>query len=301
MKQIILILLLYFISSAKVVCQDKINRASTFNSKHDLHQPYPGNHPISMKFATVHGERKFYIPDLIKHFNHSVSLTNKSIVILKSNTDTMVTAEYKRKVLHGRWMSWHRPGQLYDSGYLDKGIPDGEWKIYYQDGNLRYVRNYDAFLLRKIKNDILRENRYSFYEIAALFKKNPGAAVKHFNAAISFTNHTPSDRYFTSLAERANQNTSTIHDYYPPFLESLHHGLYINYYPNGAIQDSGYYKYGLKEDIWQEWLENGQIKMAGYYHNGYKKGIWKYYNNMGKLIALKEYNAKGKEVFFKRF
>ena len=301
MKQIILILLLYFISSAKVVCQDKINRASTINSKHDLHQPYPGNHPISMKFATVHGERKFYIPDLIKHFNHSVSLTNNSIVILKSNTDTLVKAEYKRKVLHGRWMSWHRPGRLYDSGYLDKGIPDGEWKIYYQDGNLRFVRNYDAFLLRKIKNDILRESRYSFYEIAAMFRKNPADAIKHFNAANSFNIHASPNSHFLSLIERVKHNTSGSQTYYPPFIESLQHGLCISYFPDGTIQDSGYYKYGLKEGIWQEWQENGQIKMAGYYHNGYKEGIWKYYNNTGKLIALQEYKAKGKKIFFKRF
>ncbi len=303
MKLSILILLFPVLSFQFAKSQDKINNSSTFHGKKNLQPDDHTHHILSLKFAYIHLEKKYYVADLI-HQNHPDSLVllmPAAIVARNKNGDTLFTVEYRRKNLHGKWMSWYIHGHLCDSGRLDKGIPDGEWKTFYPDGSLRYVRHYDAFLLRKIKSDILRENRYSFYEIVSLFKKSPIAAVNHFDAVISFHPHTSQDHHFKFLTDRVKHN-STAHPYYfPPYLESLHHGLYINYYPDGMIRDSGYYKNGLRNGIWEEWVENRKIKKLGLYQNGQKKGTWKYYNDRGKLLVLKEYNAKGKEVYLKKF
>ena len=302
MKQIILIVLLYFTSSGKLVCQDKINNALKFTGKNDLHQSNHTHHTISLKFASVHRENKYYVTDLfnLNHPDSLFSLIPATVVVRKTNGDTLITAQYRRNNLHGKWMSWYKPGQLCDSGRLDKGIPHGEWKTFYPNGNLRYIRNYNAFLFRKIKNDIIRENRYSFYAIAAMFKKNPVAVVKHFNADYSFNNHTSKEGHL-SLPERVKHNTSAQRNYLPPFLESLHHGPYINYYHDGAIRDSGYYKNGFREGIWEEWAEDRKIRKTGVYRHGQKAGTWKYYSSRGKLITLKEFNSKGEEIYSKQF
>lgn len=304
MKIKIHLLLFIILNSLFAYGQDK-RQAIRQHEQSYLQQQSGATHDVVLKFGRMHGEKKFYASGLHRIIsNNAAQSPNPQIIMLiPDKTDTMIAAEYKKNNLHGKWTSWYKQGFPADSGSMSKGIPDGEWRVYYANGSLRYIRHFDAFLLRKIKNDIIRENRYSSYSIAAMFKKNPASAEGYLQAGYFFSGQVNAATNNLSLMERVNHNVTIVEsgNYYPPFREGLLHGVYINYYPNGAIQDSGYYKYGLRDGLWQEWENEGRIKKIGVYHKGIKKGMWKYYNNQGKLTALKQLNKAGEEVYFKRF
>ena len=72
---------------------------------------------------------------------------------------------YKEK-LHGGWQSFYNNNQICDSGSLNMGLPDGEWKTWYPDGQLKTVRNYSAEKYHFIKADLHRSHpRHQQYRI----------------------------------------------------------------------------------------------------------------------------------------
>lgn len=225
-----------------------------------------------------------------------------------ANGDTLFSGGYKRGRLHGTWMSWYHPEQLCDSGRLIRNVPDGEWKSWYSNGRPRSIRTYSAAMLQRIKNEIPRRaSKATFFAITDIAKTDPSYAWQLLTPVYSYVtlavnaanSHTPPIR---SLEDRIEQNIlSGHHPYLPPFTECVHHGLYMNYYPNGSVKDSGLYHNGLREGIWVEWINNGTMRSTGVYHRGYKQDSWKYYTALGKMIGVKMYNKRGREIGSKRF
>ncbi|RYY09688.1 MAG: hypothetical protein EOO04_38025, partial [Chitinophagaceae bacterium] len=239
----------------------------------------------------------------------SLSMKAGIIVGLSSSGDTQFVAHYKNNKLKGSWISKFGENQLCDSGSLKNNIPNGEWKSWYPNGQLRYIRTYDAFRLEKTKQDISRRQSKSVTSpIAYIAKKNLRAAYSYLHPDYSFHTLAAQPASYTSYAawmtlnERVSEN---IDDdalaYNPPFLECLHHGLYMNFYPDGAVKDSGYYKSGLRQGMWEEWLDDGATKSVGFYQQGHKIDTWKFYNKQGTLKYVKTYNREGREVSRKAF
>lgn len=237
--------------------------------------------------ASVSGLVK-HIP-LSKNSNHSYSrykTGNNSSLLTASSTESgkeVYSVELRRNKMHGRWVSRHSNGQLLDSGTLNKNIPDGEWLSWYSNGQVRSVRNYSASKWFMVQNQIYRYNpKTTTNPLARMAVKRDG----------SFEAVTQSTHSFSDLAAGDK--------YTPPFVHCLPHGLYMNYYSNGAIKDSGLYKDGMRDGLWNEHFENGQLNTSGSYFKGQKHGGWKSYNNKGKLITLAEYQ-QGRLVHRKNY
>ncbi len=223
--------------------------------------------------------------------------------------DTQFIAHYKRNKLKGNWISKFNDDQLCDSGNLKNNVPDGLWKSWYANGNVRFIRNYNAFKLEKAKQDIkLRQSKAVTSAIAVLARTNLKAAYSYLHPDYSFHTLASQPENFSSydawltLNERVSKNISEeTSAYTPPFLECLHHGLYMNFYADGSVKDSGYYKNGLRHGIWEEWLDDGKIKSQGFYTGGHKTSTWKFYDKKGVLLYVKSYNRNGKEIHRKSF
>jgi antitoxin component YwqK of YwqJK toxin-antitoxin module len=230
------------------------------------------------------------------------------VTAYKMNGDTLFLGDLKRGKLHGTWVSWYTPEQLCDSGRLSHNIPDGEWRSWYSNGQPRSVRNYSAFMLHRIKDEIPRRGtKATFFAITDIARTDPSYAwqlltpvYSYVTLAVNAANpHVVAPR---TLEARAEQNTlSGYHPYLPPFTECLHHGLYMNYYEDGKVKDSGFYHNGLRDGVWIESFNNGDIRSTGAYHHGHKQDSWKYYTASGRLIGIKMYNRRGKEIGSKRF
>ncbi len=237
------------------------------------------------------------------------SMRAGTIVGLSGSGDTQFIAHYKRNKLRGNWISKFSDDQLCDSGSLRNNVPDGLWKSWYANGNLRFIRHYNAFKLEKAKQDIkLRQSKAVTSAIAVLARTNLQAAYSYLHPDYSFhtlasqpSNFSSYDAWLT-LNERVSKNISEESSAYtPPFLECLHHGLYMNFYPDGSVKDSGFYKNGLRHGIWEEWLDDGKTRSQGFYTSGHKTSTWKFYDKKGVLLYVKSYNRNGKEIHRKSF
>ncbi|RYY18992.1 MAG: hypothetical protein EOO04_22870, partial [Chitinophagaceae bacterium] len=231
-----------------------------------------------------------------------------TLVGLSASGDTQFVAHYKKNKLRGKWISKFDDDQLCDSGNIKNNIPDGLWKSWYPNGQLRFIRTYDAFKLEKAKQDIPRRHSKSVNSsIAEIAKKNLRIAYSFLHPDYSFHTLAAHPVDFSSfngwltLNERVANNINQETFYFPPFAECLHHGLYMNFYENGATKDSGYYKNGLREGIWEEWLDDGATRSHGFYSRGHKVDTWKFYNQQGQLLYVRSFDRHGRETHRKSF
>lgn len=209
---------------------------------------------------------------------------NRSLLSAIEVGKLVYSVELRRNKMHGKWTSRYSNGQLLDSGLFNKNIPDGEWISMYANGQIRSIRNFSASKWFMVQNHIYRFNsKTTTNYLARMALKRDGS----FDA-ITLSSH--------SFAHLASSNEP----YTPPFAHCVHHGLYMNYYSNGAVKDSGFYKDGLRDGLWTEFFENSQLSASGSYFKGQKNGGWKYFNLKGKLVALAEYQ-QGKLVFRKQY
>ena len=60
-----------------------------------------------------------------------------------------------------------------------------------------------------------------------------------------------------------------------------HHreGYWEDYYNNGKISYTGYYKNGIKDDYWKFYKADGYLIMTGKFIGGKRDGLWKFYVN----------------------
>lgn len=253
-----------------------------------------GLHPSTHVSSTLHIDKKHRQQSWITGFT--------------DNGDTLFWSGLKRGRLHGTWMSWYHPEQLCDSGRLVKNLPDGEWKSWYSNGQPRSLRTYSAAMLQRIRNEIPRRGgKVTFFAITDIARTDPAGAWHLLSPGYSYVTlarnaSNPKEATPRSLEARVENNVlSGYHPYLPPFTECLHHGLYMNFYPNGQLKDSGYYQNGLREGLWDEWINNGTLRSTGAYRRGLKQDTWKYYSPTGQLIGIKMYNKRGKETGSKRF
>jgi antitoxin component YwqK of YwqJK toxin-antitoxin module len=193
--------------------------------------------------------------------------------LIPSGSDIRYKVSYKKHKKHGSYQSWYNATQIRDAGMFRLGIPDGEWKGWYPDGRLRFIRHYSAEKFGYVKEEIKRPPKQVFTPLAAAAKKDPTI----------FSLATSSGKSFEDL------NIF----YFPPFEQCLHHGLYMNFYPDGSVKDSGYYKNGFREGHWEEWLNKGMIRSSGAYRHGTKSGTWSYFNSEGKLVSLASFSKNG--------
>lgn len=230
-----------------------------------------------------------------------------SLVGFNTSGDTLFAGGFKNGRLHGTWTSWYTPQQLCDSGRLVRNIPDGTWKSWYSDGKPRSIRTYNAYLLHRLRNEIPRRGgKATFFAVTDIAKTDPAYAWQLLTPAYSYLSlaanaadpHTPAPR---ALEARVEQNVAGgVYPYLPPFTACVHHGLYMNFYPNGNVKDSGYYHFGLRDGVWEEWLNDGTIRSTGLYRKGIRQDTWKYYTPSGRLVEIRTYNKSGTATGSKR-
>ena len=242
----------------------------------------------------------------LTHSDRTLTLKQGEIIVYNSRGNVAFISHYNKNRLHGNWISWYDNRLICDSGKFVNNLPDGIWKTWYPEGKLRSVRSYSASKWHVLNDELKKHPRFTFFPLTDMIRNNRDAYNAYTGAGQSYSTLPRSVRqdivYDGSLKKIVDLNTTQEDNgYFPPFTQCLHHGLYMNFYPEGTIKDSGYYKNGLREGVWEEWLENGTIRSIGFYHHGTKKNTWKYYTSGGKLLYIQHYNHQGKPVGAKEF
>lgn len=253
----------------------------------------------NMEIKEIAGEQTATVTPVL--FQQHNLLPKHGAINEQLNNKPLFAANLKNGKLHGNWQSWYQNGLLCDSGSLVKGLPDGVWKHWDASGQLIALRTYSVDKYHRVSNEMTRYHpkRISF-PLAALYQKNKEQAIKYLDVAYSFVN---ADKKGTgwSLSGLITKNIIPGNTYRPVFDHTLHHGLFMNFFPDGIVKDSGYYKNGLRQGMWLH-RDTGKVTIRqGSYVNGVKVKEWKSYNASGKLQELVFYTSRGELKWRKEF
>ncbi|MCB1309144.1 MAG: hypothetical protein KDK30_13220, partial [Leptospiraceae bacterium] len=67
-------------------------------------------------------------------------------------------------------------------------------------------------------------------------------------------------------------------------------GAYRRYYPDGSLEEEGYFWSGYFDGPVRRWHANGKPAMEGRYDQDNKTGTWKYYYPDGTLDHVEQYS-----------
>jgi hypothetical protein len=222
-------------------------------------------------------------------------LPQKGVLSEMHNGKQLFTASVKNGKLNGPWQSWYANGITCDSGYIINNLPDGIWKYRGSKGGLLAIREYKAEKYQRIKDEMLRYHpQRNFYYLARLYQQNKQAALHYISAAHSFSiKETAMKSRLATLKQIVQANIEEGAGYMPVFYNCVHEGLYMNFFSNGAVRDSGYYKDGLRTGKWVHYESPGGKSLQGRYEHGNRIKDWKIYNKDQRLTEVLHYDNKG--------
>ena len=195
---------------------------------------------------------------------------------------------------------YYETGTKSSEGYLRDGKPDGYWKSFYRNGNLKAEGNREMYLLEGpwiFYNEDGEKTVEISYEqgqkngLQKTFRE--GVVVKEEN----YVNEKLQG--FTSLYFMSGALMEEI-----PFVDGKEKGEGYGYEEDGRITTLYTYKAGvltrkqrinrydeagLQQGIWMNYHKNRQVSEEGPYVNGLKHGYWKYYQPNGNLKRVEKW------------
>lgn len=78
-------------------------------------------------------------------------------------------------------------------------------------------------------------------------------------------------------------------------------GAYFRYYPDGSLEEKGFFDTGLKSGDWKKYYLDGSLEYSGSYSAGKRTGSWKMFYPNGNLEAEEEYDSQGKLIYRKTY
>ncbi len=173
--------------------------------------------------------------------------------------------------------------------YDSEGLEHGNWKYFYDNGNLRLECIYKHGLL----NGYYKEYDLDGKLIAA-YKYVEGE--KQENVA-ELTKLKVKTEYYPDGNVRVKATYNN---------ENKPEGVWRQYDPEGEIESSYIYKNGIiigegiitesgeRNGFWKEYYDDGLLKGEGRYDHDMKTGSWKYYHRNGQLEQTGGYDALGR-------
>lgn len=192
------------------------------------------------------------------------------------------TGKMRNKMLHGNWTSWYSTAGTYEEGRFNHGLPDGSWKVWHENGQLKYLRTYSSDQYRRIRHEFRNPHpRMVLYAITRLYLENKTAASLLLTAQHQFA------------------SSNTPNTYQPVFTEAALHGPFQTYSEEGVLLESGQYRSGLREGVWKERDQQSNTWTGKYRHN-LREGNWKCTNASNQVMQLVEYR-NGKIIWQKSY
>lgn len=194
-------------------------------------------------------------------------------------------------------------GQIKLLGELLDDKKNGEWKEYYETGEILKVSNYKEgkFLDSKsyYKNGTLRSESEkvgeeilfkSYYETGELFEERI-----MFNGYFKEFNKTGVLRVKSNYEDGCLSGTwiqfydTGEKEWEVNYIDGYKEGNYVHYYKNGKVKEEGSLSDNLKEGKEKRYNEQGFLVWEGYYQKDTLSKKWKKYNSLGKKIKSVKY------------
>ncbi len=191
-------------------------------------------------------EMDMFKTKFVSDHNEDASLMDKLERVEKKAADELMSKDYDSlqfkvsfpdtmKIADGPYTSYYWDNKsVRNEGKISNNLPDGVWRTYYPNGNLKSVVNYDAGKVDGV----------------AFFYFDDNKETKKLE--INFDNDVMEGKYQEFYPNGAQKATLFYDD-------GKLHGDAEFYYPTGRIKIQGKYKKGKKRGKWIFFDENGEI------------------------------------------
>ena len=207
-------------------------------------------------------------------------------ILSAQNTDLNNLDSEGRKT--GYWKVFYPNGNVRYEGNFMNDKPVGELKRYYPGGILQAAMNFasdgeSAYATLNYENGKLAaKGKYS-----GKLKDSTWNYYSQSDAHLTIKeNYSYGKRHGESIKYYRNSQISEI----VSFENDLRNGLWKQYFENGALRLMSSHMNDKREGLFQTWTYEGIPSVKGYYKNGVMHGQWTYFNDLGEIDILTEYN-----------
>lgn len=214
----------------------------------------------------------------------------KSAVIYRKGRvigDGIVDPEGRRQ---GEWKEYYETGELRAKGTYRNNRREGEWVFYYRDGKVEQYGNYVKGLADgewkwvHPNGNVWREE--IFYE-----GKEEGLAIEYNDTGMVVAKGTYVDgeregEWLINVGEHREEGEYRL---------GRRNGVWKFYFRNEKLKYEGKFVDGREEGVHRTNYENGSVKLLARYKFGDAEGDWVYYNEEGQVVRVETY-ARGKVV-----
>jgi uncharacterized protein len=193
----------------------------------------------------------------------------------------------------GNWKEYYETGELKAEGNYKNNEKTGLWKWYYVNGKLDQIGSFGQGEMPEGDWKWYYENGRILMEEGFSAGKPEGTYKEYNDSGIVIVK----GQYQDGLEEGTWTyyiNGTTQEGKYK---EGMKDGLWKFYYPNGKLYSEGKYYQDSPDGKHVFYYENGTVKEEGNFEVGKKQGDWKYFNDDGELFLTITYNYD-KEIKF---
>lgn len=185
----------------------------------------------------------------------------------------------------GKWRAYHENGMLRYVGQFKEGQPEGEFKYFFNSGDLQSVLNFETPKVANARlfyqsGDLMAEGKYINQKKDGLWISYGGSNIKlEEGAYVSGLKEGEWKTYFASgLVSAVSQ-----------YENDLQIGEYKSYYENGKLKQESLYANGKLHGLSTFYKSTGKKYLKGIYLNGMRDKRWIYYEDNMKVEKVLEY------------
>ncbi len=216
----------------------------------------------------------------------------------------------------GKLLLEYDSGNLYSEGMIKNGFKEGEWRTFYETGELKileyfteglrkdkyfeYYKNGQTEIEGNFFDDLKNGIWKMYYETGEIKQTGKFVLGKEQGDFISYykngnvkvkTHYEEGEKYggYKSFYEDGNLELQTVYRY------DKEDGDLISYYENGQVKIKTHKNKGKENGERKEYYENGNLRLEGRHIDGKEEGIFKEYYFNNKLKAEVNYKNGKKE------
>ena len=185
----------------------------------------------------------------------------------------------------GSWKKYYPSNdQLFYEGQFKDDQPYGEFKHYYEEGQLKSTTLYDD---EKVRSEVFYSNGNRM-AIGYFIDQKKDSIWTYYDKA-----------GWVSMREeyKKGMKSGFSISYYPDasiaskqqFKDDVETGESIQYYPNGKLESKGNYLGGSFNGDYTYYYESGKKMHSGEYISGKRNGMWLFFNENGSLRTVIQY------------
>lgn len=194
---------------------------------------------------------------------------------------TVIDGKAGQIIRVGEKMYYENGNMMYEKHFKDDK-PTGEWRYYYDNGQLHTSGTF---------NDNDSENGKGW----KLYDRDGKEFVTQYDSmkVLQFTaDHRPlSVTYFVGETENRYQfNDNYTTNAHGMVRNGMKEGLWEFFYANGQKMLEARYSDGVENGAYISYRENGVPYFRGFYINGKRANIWEFYDVEGNLAGTKDFD-----------